>query len=391
MGHEKPAGGNGRPAQRWGALVFAFALAFALVGSAPSAGALPMDPTAQDGIQAPPILGHTFYGTVKNSQGTSLPNGTNVMAKAASGPWTGSVSTKVGPPDANSGYFVVTVPADDPDTSAVDGANAGTPIIFYVAGVKAKIYDVAQAKFVENYPWKSGDSTNLNLQADVNYTITASAGTGGTINPSGSVSVPLGGSKTFTIAAVGGYAIADVLVDGTSKGAVSTYTFSNVTSNHAIAASFQRTTGDLAGYVFLDANGNGIRDAGEEAGLAGVTITLLLPGGGARTTVTAGVDGAYLFGDLAPGQYTVQQTQPVGYASTSSDSVTVAVTANAQAVVNFGERAWTPTPSPTATETPTETPSPTPTVTPTATATPTARPSEPVKLYLPIVILQSGQ
>ncbi len=249
MGYKHPAGGDIRPARRWGSLAFVLALAFGfalvlgLIGLATRAEALPVDPAALDGIEAPPVLGHTFYGTVKNSQGTSLPNGTTVMAKAASGAWTGSVSTKVGPPDANSGYFVVTVPADDPDTGAVDGATAGTPIIFYVAGVKAKIYDVAQAKFVDSYPWKSGDSTNLNLQADVNYTITASAGAGGTIDPSGSVSVPLGGSRTFTISANDSYAIADVVVDGTSKGAVGTYTFSNVTSNHAIAASFAADDG----------------------------------------------------------------------------------------------------------------------------------------------------
>lgn len=85
------------------------------------------------------------------------------------------------------------------------------------------------------------------------YTITASAGTGGTISPSGAVSVTAGGSRTFTIAANSGYTISGVLVDGASVGAVSTYTFSNVAANHTIAASF--TVSGTSGYYTM-ASGN---------------------------------------------------------------------------------------------------------------------------------------
>ena len=70
------------------------------------------------------------------------------------------------------------------------------------------------------------------------YSITATAGAGGTISPSGTVTVNSGTSKTFTIAPSAGYSIGDVKVDGTSVGAVTTYTFSNVTANHVIAATF---------------------------------------------------------------------------------------------------------------------------------------------------------
>jgi fibronectin type 3 domain-containing protein len=70
------------------------------------------------------------------------------------------------------------------------------------------------------------------------YTITASAGTGGTISPSGSVPVDHGTNKIFTISPNTNYHVADVLVDGTSAGAVTTYTFTNVTANHTISASF---------------------------------------------------------------------------------------------------------------------------------------------------------
>src|SRR5207247_2720763 len=45
-------------------------------------------------------------------------------------------------------------------------------------------------------------------------------------------------NKTFTITPSACYHVADVLVDGGSVGAVTSYTFSNVTVNHTIAASF---------------------------------------------------------------------------------------------------------------------------------------------------------
>jgi hypothetical protein len=77
------------------------------------------------------------------------------------------------------------------------------------------------------------------------FVITASAGTGGTINPSGQVSVAYGGQQTFTVIPASGYGIDQVLVDAVSKGAISSYTFTfeNVTSDHTITASFQQQPG----------------------------------------------------------------------------------------------------------------------------------------------------
>lgn len=75
------------------------------------------------------------------------------------------------------------------------------------------------------------------------YTITASAGEGGAINPSGTIRVPAGGDRTFTISAAEGYEIADVLVDGKSVGAVDSYTFENVRANHTISVVFQEASG----------------------------------------------------------------------------------------------------------------------------------------------------
>jgi uncharacterized repeat protein (TIGR02543 family) len=74
------------------------------------------------------------------------------------------------------------------------------------------------------------------------YTITASAGSGGTIDPSGAVPVACGADQTFTIEADSCHTIADILVDGSSVGAVTSYTFTDVAANHTIAASFTPIT-----------------------------------------------------------------------------------------------------------------------------------------------------
>jgi len=68
--------------------------------------------------------------------------------------------------------------------------------------------------------------------------IAASADTGGTIAPSGNVTVLSGNDQTFAVTPHSGYSIKDVKVDGSSIGAKTTYTFTNVTEDHTIAASF---------------------------------------------------------------------------------------------------------------------------------------------------------
>ncbi len=72
------------------------------------------------------------------------------------------------------------------------------------------------------------------------YILTASAGPGGTITPSGSISVEQGGNLGFAITPEAGYAVADVRVDDVSIGAVAAYTFRNVRADHTISATFTR-------------------------------------------------------------------------------------------------------------------------------------------------------
>lgn len=71
------------------------------------------------------------------------------------------------------------------------------------------------------------------------YVISAVANQNGSISPSGNIVINPGDNQTFIITPNNNYNIANILVDGQSVGAVSTYTFTNVTSNHSIEATFE--------------------------------------------------------------------------------------------------------------------------------------------------------
>lgn len=100
-----------------------------------------------------------------------------------------------------------------------------------------------------NYTALSGEielyyKPNSGNQYGTDHTIRASAGANGTISPAGWTSVGEGGEQTFTITPDAGYAVAKVLVDGRSVGAVTSYTFRNVTQDHTIEAVFMKANGN---------------------------------------------------------------------------------------------------------------------------------------------------
>ena len=104
------------------------------------------------------------------------------------------------------------------------------------------------------------------------YTIKATAGTGGSISPSGNVSVREGRDRTFTITPDKGYAISNVKIDGKSIGAVKSYTFKNVRRNHAIEVIFTKVNGNPQTGVFVDvATGSYYEDAVDWAVENGIT------------------------------------------------------------------------------------------------------------------------
>ena len=95
--------------------------------------------------------------------------------------------------------------------------------------------------------------TNIQQNTTVNATfaeadafqITASATGHGTVSPSGTYEVGCGENVTYTITPEEGYRIANVVVDGVSKGAIATYTFSNVSANHTLVATFVEESAEV--------------------------------------------------------------------------------------------------------------------------------------------------
>ena len=104
------------------------------------------------------------------------------------------------------------------------------------------------------------------------YTIKATAGAGGSISPSGNVSVREGRDRTFTITPDKGYAVSNVKIDGKSIGAMKSYTFENVRRNHAIEVIFTKANGNPQTGVFVDvATGSYYEDAVDWAVENGIT------------------------------------------------------------------------------------------------------------------------
>ncbi|MFN8586379.1 MAG: hypothetical protein U0704_01155 [Candidatus Eisenbacteria bacterium] len=149
---------------------------------------------------------------------------------------------------AESGNWTITASAGSngriSPSGAVSVANAGsqsftiTPDAHYhVADV---LVDGASVGAVTSYSFTNvtADHTIAASFALDTYTITASAGANGSISPNGATTVSYGGSQSYTISANSGYHVADVLVDGVSAGAVTSYSFTSVAANHTIAASF---------------------------------------------------------------------------------------------------------------------------------------------------------
>jgi hypothetical protein len=187
---------------------------------------------------------------------------------------------------ANTGYNIANV--------LVDGVSQGAVTTYTFNNVQASHTIVASF-----------------VPVGATFTITASAGTGGTITPTGSVIVNQGATQVFTITPNSGYYIVGVTVDGASQGAIGSYTFSNVQSNHNIAATFAPNTGNSL--VFIA----GISQTLSTGSLSTV-ITVQRTGGSGSFTInlatTSVSGGAFQLADGSPvNQITVSGSQTSFY------------------------------------------------------------------------------
>lgn len=169
----------------------------------------------------------------------------------------------------------------------------GDPII-------ENVTEQTQGLFALKYPqdWKlipsaDGGRMVLHYSPTVYHKITATAGEGGAVSPSGEVSVEEGADQTFTFAPEDGWRVASVKVDGRNvRWSGSSYTFSAVTADHTLEVGFKRDSGGgvpvpVPGAQFvIDASANeggSISPEGRVAVPAGGSETFtLVPGEGYR-------------------------------------------------------------------------------------------------------------
>lgn len=131
------------------------------------------------------------------------------------------------------------------------------------------------------------------------YSIVASSGAGGSISPSGTSTISFGASQSYAIVPSAGYEITDVLVDGKSVGACSSYAFVSVDAEHSISATFS-PTGTTTPISSVSVEAVGVQAYTGHA----IEPTLSVTSNGA--TLTAGVDYSVTYRDNTnPGTATI--------------------------------------------------------------------------------------
>ena len=149
---------------------------------------------------------------------------------------------QITPPSGSYSPFTCTITCATEDAViyyTLDNSEPTTSSNLYSGGIAINSSCTVTAK-----AFKAGFASSDTVKAIyvVKHTITATAGSNGSISPSGTVAVSHGTSQAFTITPNTGYEIDEVLIDGVNNPtAVSsgTYSFTTVTANHTIAVTFK--------------------------------------------------------------------------------------------------------------------------------------------------------
>jgi hypothetical protein len=151
------------------------------------------------------------------------------------------------------------------------------------------------------------------------YHIVATAGTNGSVTPADSW-VQYQGSQAMTFTPASGYQVADVKVDGTSVGAVNSYTFSNLAADHTLAVSFGVPVPNYTITASAGANGT-------------ITPTATIPSGSSRTFSVTPNTGYYVVSVVVDGTTVASNVPSGGYNYAFSN-----VTGNHTISATFGVR-----------------------------------------------------
>lgn len=197
--------------------------------------------------------GSDYFGVDNFKLSGDLPSGNIITVTQATGGTITPGTTSVA--DGNDQAFTATADACYTFTNwVVDGVNAGNANPYTFTNVTAN--HAITAVYTQD-----------------TYSITATAGANGSISPSGVSVVNCGDDLSYTFTADSGYAVQDVLVDGVSVGAVTSYDFTNVTGNHTISVSFMMYVGPCLSEDFE--SGSSSISSWDTGGGNGVTINTL--------------------------------------------------------------------------------------------------------------------
>lgn len=306
----------------------------------------------------PGTLSRLYILTVALFLATSQFPAASASAAQASLTWNAPTTYSDGTPTTNlEGYKIYTGTASGDYSQNIDVGNVTSYTL-------SSLNDATTYYFTVTAYNATGDVSGFSNQASftttaptppaVLYTLTASAGSGGSISPSGSVAISQGLSQTFAITPNNGYKITAVTVDGASVGALSSYTFSNISASHTISAIF---SANALSYSIMASAGTG----GSISPAGTVTVT---SGGSQTFTVTpatgykisaAKVDGAsvgalssYTF-SKASANHTISATfaaNVTSYAITASAGAGGSISpAGTTAVNSGGNKTFTISPS----------------------------------------------
>jgi uncharacterized repeat protein (TIGR01451 family) len=295
--------------------------------------------TAQGGALCPAsivVVGNNVSATIP-----SLPAGASVLftvkgqlVSTASGPVTNraTIAPAVGVVDPNlsnngADYTTIVTPIADVSVTKVKVLPAGAvqpggeiayDIVIRNAGpspvTDVKMSDVLPT-VLSNTRWTCVASAGADCDSSL-----AGTGASGTGNPAlSAITLDGSGNATVTIRVVATVAAnAQFSIVNTATIVLPTTVLDpNPANNWATDTSAVVTT--LQGRVFADTLPDGIQ-SGAEAGLSGLTVTLIPTGSGAPIVVTTDANGNYIAPVLPATEYTVVVTAPAGQAATTRNN-----------------------------------------------------------------------
>lgn len=240
------------------------------------------------------------------------------------------------------GSYSNPVDVGNANSYTLTGLNDGTTYYFAVTAYDNLGNSSGYSNEVSYSTPAAGSSSGGTASA---YTVTASAGSGGTITPSGATVVSSGATQAYTVTPATGYYIASVTVDGSqvaaniAGGAAYSYSFSNVTASHTIAASFAVRSY----HIVASAGANGTVSPGDTWAVYNTAQTISITPASGYQVADVTVDGksvgavtSYTFNNLNADHTVAATFGNSGYTITASAGANGSITPSGASTVTSG-------------------------------------------------------